>query len=128
LDAVAIGQVTPGPVFTTATFVGWQVSGWAGALAATIGIFAPAFVFAFFIGSIVRLVDRRPAARHVLDGVATGSIALMAVVAIRLVETSVNDLGSAVLLAGSLALLLFTRLNSAWLIGAGLVVGLALGR
>lgn len=125
LDAVAIGQVTPGPVFTTATFVGWQVSGIGGAVAATLGIFAPSFVFAFFVGSVVRLVERHEAARHVLDGVATGSIALMAVVAVRLIETSVTDLLTAGALAVSAALLLFTRLNSAWLIVGGVALGLA---
>ena len=125
LDAVAIGQVTPGPVFTTATFVGWQVSGIGGALAATLGIFAPAFVFAFLVGSVVRLVERHAAARHVLDGVATGSIALMAVVAVRLMDSSVTDPLTAGVLAVSAALLLFTRLNSAWLIVGGVALGLA---
>lgn len=127
LDAVAIGQVTPGPVFTTATFVGWQVSGIGGAAAATVGIFAPSFVFAFFVGSVVRVVERHEALRHVLDGVATGSIALMAVVAVRLVESSVTDVFTGALLFGAGALLLFTRLNSAWLIGAGVLLGLILG-
>jgi chromate transporter len=127
LDAVAIGQVTPGPVFTTATFVGWQVSGIGGAAAATVGIFAPSFVFAFFVGSVVRVVERHEAPRHVLDGVATGSIALMAVVAVRLVESSVTDFFTGAALIGAGALLLFTRLNSAWLIGAGVVLGLLVG-
>lgn len=127
LDAVAIGQVTPGPVFTTATFVGWQIDGIAGATAATIGIFAPAFVFAFFVGTVVRLVERHQALRYVLDGVATGSIALMAVVAARLVEASVTDLITGAALIGAGVLLLFTRLNSAWLIAAGVVLGLLVG-
>lgn len=127
LDAVAIGQVTPGPVFTTATFVGWQIDGIGGAAAATVGIFAPSFVFAFFVGSVVRLVERHAFARHILDGVATGSIALMAVVAVRLVESSVTDILSGALLVGAGALLLFTRLNSAWLIGAGVMLGLLVG-
>lgn len=125
LDAVAIGQVTPGPVFTTATFVGWQISGFGGAVAATLGIFAPSFVFAFFVGSVVRMVERHEAARHLLDGVATGSIALMAVVAVRLIEASVTDLLTVGILTTSAALLLFTRLNSAWLIVGGVALGLA---
>jgi len=127
LDAVAIGQVTPGPVFTTATFVGWQVSGFGGAVAATLGIFLPSFVFAFFVGSVVRLVERYEAARHVLDGVATGSIALMAMVAVRLIESSVTDVVTGVVLVGAGVLLLFTRLNSAWLIGVGVALGLLVG-
>ena len=126
LDAITIGQVTPGPVFTTATFIGWQVSGWGGAAAATIGIFAPSFVFAFFVGSVVRVVDRYVVARHVLDGVATASIALMAVVALRLIESSVTDAVTAAIALGCAALLFFTRLNSAWLIAAGVALGLVL--
>jgi chromate transporter len=127
LDAITIGQVTPGPVFTTATFIGWQVSGWGGAAAATIGIFAPSFVFAFFVGSVVRLVERHTSARHVLDGVATGSIALMAVVAARLLETSVTDVPTAAIGVTCTAALLLTRLNSAWLIAGGVALGLLLG-
>ena len=127
LDAITIGQVTPGPVFTTATFIGWQVSGWSGAAAATIGIFAPSFVFAFFVGSVVRMVDRYAVARHMLDGVATGSIALMAVVATRLIESSVIDAPTAVIAVACAAVLLLTRLNSAWLIAGGVAVGLLFG-
>jgi chromate transporter len=125
LDAVAIGQVTPGPVFTTATFIGWQVDGPVGAAAATIGIFAPSFVFAFLVGSVVRLVERNDSVRHVLDGVATGSIALMAVVAVRLTGAAITDPLTAGVLALSTLVLLVARLNSAWLIVGGVALGLA---
>src|SRR5207342_739754 len=80
LDAVAVGQLTPGPVFTTATFVGYVLGRVPGALLATLGIFLPAFVFVALSGPLVPRVRRSPAAGAFLDGVNAGALALMAVV------------------------------------------------
>jgi chromate transporter len=80
LDAVAVGQVTPGPVFTTATFVGYVLGGAPGAGVATIGIFLPAFVFVALSGPLVPRLRRSRIASTVLDGVSVASLALMVVV------------------------------------------------
>jgi hypothetical protein len=84
LDAVAVGQITPGPVFTTATFVGYLLGGGGGAAVATLGIFLPAFVFVAISGPLVPRIRRSPVAGAVLDGVNVASLALMAAVTLQL--------------------------------------------
>lgn len=123
LDAVAVGQVTPGPVFTTATFVGWQIDGPAGAAAATIGIFLPSFVFVALLGRIVPWMRARPAARAFLTGLTSASLGLMAGVLIELADTALTDLATIAVAAAALAVLIRTKVNSAWLIGAGMLIG-----
>jgi chromate transporter len=126
LDAVAVGQITPGPVFTTATFVGYVLGGTPGAVVATVGIFLPAFVFVALSGPLVPRLRRSPTAGAVLDGVIVASLALMAVVTWELARAALVDpltVGMAV--AGVLLLWSF-RINSAWLVLGGAVVGLAL--
>jgi chromate transporter len=124
LDAVAVGQVTPGPVFTTATFVGYLVAGGRGAVVATIGIFLPAFVFVALSGPLVPRLRRSPVAAAVLDGVNVGSLALMAVVSWALGRAALVDGSSSILAVVSLALLTQGRVNSAWLILGGALIGL----
>jgi len=119
LDSVAVGQITPGPVFTTATFVGYVLHGHVGAAAATVGIFLPAFFFVAASGPLVPRLRRSPAAAAFLDGVNVASLALMAVVTWQLGSSAVRDLPTAVLAAGSAVLLLRYRLNSSWLVLAG---------
>jgi chromate transporter len=124
LDAVAVGQVTPGPVFTTATFIGYVLGGARGAVVATAGIFLPAFVFVAVSGPLVPRIRRSRAAGAFLDGVNVASLALMLVVTVALGRAAVVDrvtLGLAV--AAGVALFGF-RVNSAWLIGVAAVVGL----
>jgi chromate transporter len=125
LDAVAIGQVTPGPVFTTATFIGWQVDGIGGAAVATFGIFLPSFVFVALLGRIVPWMHSRPTAKAFLDGVTAASLGLMAGVLWQLVDTAIADLLTGIVAVIALAVLLRTRLNSVWLIGLGAIIGLA---
>jgi chromate transporter len=123
LDAVAVGQVTPGPVFTTATFIGYLLGGPAGAVAATAGIFLPAFVFVALSGPLIPRLRRSRAASGVLDGVNVASLALMAVVAWQLSHAAVLDLPTALLAVGSAVLLLVFRVNSMWLVLGGAVIG-----
>lgn len=127
LDAVAVGQITPGPVFTTATFVGYLVAGVPGSAVATIGIFLPAFVFVAISGPLVPLLRRSPAAGAVLDGVNVASLALMAVVTWMLLRAAIVDLPTVMLAVVSAILLLRFRVNSAWLVMGGAIVGLVLG-
>jgi len=126
LDAVAIGQMTPGPVFTTATFVGYVLGGLPGAAVATIGIFLPSFVFVAISGRLVPHIRRSPTAGAALDGVNIASLALMAVVTWQLGAAAVVDVTTIALLSLSLVLLIRFRLNSAWLILGGALASLAL--
>ena len=124
LDAVAVGQFTPGPVFTTATFIGYLVAGPWGAAAATLGIFLPAFVYVALSGPLLPRLRHSPTARAFLDGVNVASLALMALVTWQLARAALVD-GVTVALAVLSALLLFRwRVNSAWLVLGGAVVGL----
>jgi len=123
LDAVAVGQVTPGPVFTTATFIGYVLAGGPGAAAATIGIFLPAFVFVAASAPLVPRIRRSPLAGAVLDGVNAASLALMAVVTVRLATSALVDGLTLALAAASAVCLLGFRINSSWLVLAGALVG-----
>jgi chromate transporter len=124
LDAVAVGQVTPGPVFTTATFIGYLLGGGMGAAVATIGIFLPAFVFVAASGPLVPRLRRSPLARAALDGVNVASLALMTVVTAQLArEALAGPVGVALALTSAVALMRY-RVSAAWLVPAGAVVGL----
>ena len=123
VDAIAIGQLTPGPVFTTATFVGYLLAGNAGALAATCGIFLPAFVFVAASAPLVPRLRRSWIAAAALDGVNVASLALMAVVTLQLVRAAVIDVPTALLAAASLVLLVRWKLNTTWLILGGALAG-----
>jgi chromate transporter len=124
LDAITVGQVTPGPVFTTATFVGWQVAGVAGAAVATVGIFGPSFVFVAFLGRIVPWMRARTVARGFLDGLTVASLGLMAGVFVELVDTALVDWLTIVIAVIALMVLVRWRINSAWLVAAGVLIGL----
>ncbi|MFZ9721695.1 MAG: chromate efflux transporter [Ilumatobacteraceae bacterium] len=91
LDAISVGQFTPGPVFTTATFIGWHIAGIAGAAVATLGIFGPSFVFAGLIDRVVALSQRSRTFSAFLRGVSSGSIALMVIVMWRLAGEAFVD-------------------------------------
>lgn len=125
LDAIAVGQVTPGPLFTTATFIGYVLGGASGAAVATVAIFLPAFIFVAVSGPLVPRVRRSAAASSVLDGVIAGSLALMAMVCWQLARAALTDVFTIVLAALSLAVLIRFRINSAWLVAAGAAAGAA---
>jgi chromate transporter len=126
LDAVAVGQVTPGPVFTTATFIGYVLGGGAGAAVATVAIFLPAFGFVAISGPLMARIRRSAAAAAVLDGVNLASLGLMAAVALQLGRTAIVDVPTAILAAAAAVVLLRYRLNSAWLVLGGAAVGAAI--
>ena len=125
LDSVAVGQLTPGPVFSTATFVGYVLGGAPGAVAATIGIFLPAFVFVALSGRLVERMRASPRATAFLDGVNVASIALMAWVCVQLGGAAIPDPFAAALGLVSLAVLLRTSLNPVWLVVTGAALGWA---
>jgi chromate transporter len=124
IDAIAIGQVTPGPVFTTATFIGYVLAGPGGALVATAGIFLPSFVFVALSGPLVPRLRASPGAGAFLDGVNVASLALMAVVTAQLGRAALVDGFTIALGVLGAALLLRFKLNSTWLVLGGAAAGL----
>jgi chromate transporter len=125
VDAVAIGQVTPGPVFTTATFLGYLLRGPAGAAVATAGIFLPAFILVAISGPLIPFIRRSATAGAFLDGVNVASLALMAVVSYQLGRSAIVDWLTIGLAIASALLLLRWRINSAWLVLGGALAGIA---
>lgn len=123
IDAITIGQVTPGPVFTTATFIGYLLHGWSGAALATLGIFAPGFLFVACSQPLIPRLRASAVTSALLDGVVVASLGLMAAVTWNLFRSTIVDPNTAVLAAAAALLLLTTRLNSTWLVLAGGVIG-----
>jgi chromate transporter len=123
LDAVAVGQMTPGPVFTTATFIGYLLGGVEGAAVATIGIFLPAFFFVAISGPLVPRIRESAVAGAALDGVNAASLALMAVVTWHLGSEALVDAWTVLLAIGAGALLFRFKTNSAWLVLGGGAIG-----
>jgi chromate transporter len=123
IDAVAVGQFTPGPLFTTATFIGYVVAGWVGAVVATVGIFLPGFMLVAVSGPLIPRLRKSVVAAPALDGIIAGSLALMAVVTWQLGKASIVDRTTLIVFGLSLIVLLRFRLNSAWLIAGAAVMG-----
>ena len=123
LDAIAVGQFTPGPVFTTATFIGYVLHGTSGALLATLGIFLPAFFFVAISGPLVPRLRASPLAGAFLDALNVASLALMAVVTWRLGQAALVDGFTLALALAAAALLLRYKVNSAWLVLGGALLG-----
>ena len=123
LDAIAMGQVTPGPISTAATFIGYVLGGFPGAALATIAIFLPAFFLVAISGPLVPRLRQSPVAGAVLDGVNVAALALIAVVTWQLFRSAVVGWMTLVLAVLSVLLLLRFRVNSVWLVLGGAVVG-----
>ncbi len=126
LDAVSVGQFTPGPVFTTATFIGYIIQGVPGAILATIGIFLPAFVLVGLLNPVIPKLRSSSWVGGILDGVNVASWGLMAVVSYKLGIAAVVDLPTIILALISLVVVFKFKINTAWLVLAGGVVGLVL--
>ena len=125
LDAIAVGQITPGPVFTTATFIGYLLGGTPAAVAATIGIFLPAFIFVAIRGPLLPRIRESKFAGAFLDGVNVASLALMAVVTAQLAHAAIVDWLTVLLAVAATVLLVRYKVNSAWLVLGGAIAGMA---
>ncbi|MGZ9166061.1 MAG: chromate efflux transporter [Anaerolineales bacterium] len=123
LDAIAIGQVTPGPVFTAATFIGYLLGRTPGALLATLGIFLPSFIFVAISNPLIPRIRNSIWASSLLDGVNASALGLMAAVTFQLGISSVIDFYTALIAIISLILLLRYKINSTWLIVGGGIAG-----
>ena len=124
LDAIAVGQLTPGPVFTTATFIGYVLGGTPGALLATLGIFLPSFIFVAISNPLIPKIRNSPWLSGLLDGVNVASLGLMAAVSWQLAKSSLTDPLAIGIALVSFVLLFRFKLNSTWLILVGAIVGL----
>lgn len=127
LDAIAVGQVTPGPVFTTATFVGYVLGGVSGALLATLAIFLPSFLFVALSGVYVDRLRKSPRASGFLDGVNAAALGLMAAVTCNLGKAAFVDVPTIAVAAVASVLLLRYKVNSTWLVLAGAGAGFIKG-
>ena len=123
LDAVVAGQITPGPVFSSATFIGYLVGGWPSALLATLGIFLPSFLFVGLLSRILPFVRKSPWAATFLDGVNAASLGLMAGVTVQLGQTALIDTFTVVLSLITLFVIFRFGVNFVWLIAGGGLLG-----
>ncbi len=124
LDAVAIGQVTPGPVFTTATFIGYVLGGIPGALLATLGIFLPSFIFVAISNPLIPRIRNSAWVSGLLDGVNVASLGLMAAVTWQLGRASLTGPLTILIALFSFVLLVRFKVNATWLIVGGGLIGM----
>jgi chromate transporter len=123
IDAIAIGQVTPGPLFTAATFIGYLLGGTSGALLATLGIFLPSFIFVAISNPFIPRIRNSIWMSSLLDGVNASSLGLMAAVTVQLAASSLTNVYAVIIATISLVLLLSRKINSTWLIAGGALTG-----
>jgi chromate transporter len=123
LDAIAAGQLTPGPLLSTATFVGYLLLGIPGAIVATVGVFLPSFLFVAALSPIVPRFRRSPWAASFLDAVNVCSLGLMAAVTVQLGRATLRDWPSVLIALAAAGAALRWKLNSAWLVLGGAVAG-----
>ncbi len=124
IDAVAVGQITPGPVLSTATFIGWQMTGIGGALAATVGIFLPSFLFVLLLNPLIPKMRKSKTIRAFLDGVNIAAVALIVTVCFVMSKDTLTDWRSALIAIVSLIVVfVFKKVNSAYIVLGGAVLG-----
>lgn len=126
LDAIAVGQITPGPLFTSATFIGYLLGGVPGGLLATLGIFLPSFVFVAISNPFIPRLRNSAWAGSFLDGINVAALSLMTAVTVQLGQASLVDWPTVLIALIALVLLLRFKLNSTWLIAGGALAGLAI--
>jgi chromate transporter len=126
LDAIAVGQVTPGPLFTSATFIGYLIGGLPGAVLGTLGIFLPSFLFVLLSRPLLPRLRRSPSLSTLLDGVNVAALGLMAAVGLQLARASLVDGPTLALGLASMACLAWGRVNPTWIVLGGGVLGVAL--
>lgn len=125
VDAITVGQITPGPVSSAATFIGYQVAGYGGAVAATLGIFIPSFFIVFLTSKWLTSIKKGGILHYFLQGVTIGVIALILVVAVRIFQTAITDILTLVIAVVGLFLLWKYEVETIWLILAGVIISLA---
>ncbi|WP_028284197.1 chromate efflux transporter [Olleya marilimosa] len=128
LDAIAVGQFTPGPVLSTSTFIGYQLSGFAGALAATTGIFLPSFLFVLILNPLIPKMQKSSLLRYFLDAVNVAAVAVMLAVLVVMTKDTLIDWQTIVIALLALLLVFKTKVSTIWVIIIGAVLGYLLYR
>jgi chromate transporter len=124
IDAIAVGQFTPGPVFSAATFIGWQIGGLPGAIAATVGIFLPSFLFVALLNPFIPRLRKSAVMSAFLDAVNVASVAIILAICVEMGKDSIQDWrGIIIAVAGFAVAILFKNLNSAFVVLGGAVAG-----
>jgi len=123
IDAIAVGQMTPGPVLSSATFIGYLVAGWVGAAVATVAVFLPSFVIVTLTGPLIQRLRGSPVAQAFLQGVNTAVVALILAVSVALFRSAIVDVWTALIMGVGLALLLRYRVDTIWLVVSGAAFG-----
>ena len=127
IDAVAVGQMTPGPVLSTATFIGWQMNGFEGAIAATLGIFLPSFLFVLILNPLIPKMRKSNIIGAILDAVNVAAVALILAVCIQMGKDTLTDWRTIIIAVASLiTVFYFKKLNSAFIVIGGAILGYAL--
>jgi chromate transporter len=126
LDAVAVSQATPGPFFTVATFIGYLLGGWKGAVLATVGMFLPAFLYVGVTAGFLPKLRKSAVASAFLDGVNAAAVALMAMAGWQFARAAIVNVPAVVLMIVSAVLVFRYKVNSAWLVVGGAIIGIAL--
>lgn len=123
LDAIAVGQFTPGPVLSTATFIGYLLLGVPGAAVATVGIFLPSFIFVLISNPFVSRLRKSPLTSGFLDGVNAASLGLMLAVTITLASSALSSIGSWIILLIAAIAVITCNINAAWIVGGSAILG-----
>jgi len=124
IDAIAVGQFTPGPVFSSATFIGWQVAGLPGAIAATVGVFLPSFLFVALLNPIIPKLRKSPVMSAFLDTVNVVSVAIILAVCLEMGKASITDWRTGLIaILGFAVTMKFKKLNSAFIVIGGSLAG-----
>lgn len=124
IDAIAVGQMSPGPVLSSATFIGFLISGWQGAVIATIAVFLPSFIIIILISPIIPRLRKSPTIQAFLKGVNAGVVALILAVSLTLFKSAIIDVGTVLILIIGLFVLLRFKVDSFWLVLGGAFIGL----
>jgi len=127
IDAVAVGQITPGPVLSTATFIGWQLHGVTGAIVATLGIFLPSFLFVLVLNPLIPKMRKSKIIGAILDAVNVAAVALIVAVCFEMGKDTLTDWRTIVIgIASLLIVFVFKKLNSAFIVMGGALAGYVL--
>jgi chromate transporter len=127
IDAIAVGQFTPGPVFSSATFIGWQIGGFGGAVAATLGIFLPSFFFVALLNPLIPKLRKSSVMGAFLDTVNIASIAIILSVIIEMSRETLLDWRTlSIAVISSFVTFYFKKLNTSFIILGGAVLGYVL--
>jgi chromate transporter len=124
IDAIAVGQMTPGPVLSSATFIGYLVSGWAGALVATVAVFLPSFIIVALMCPVIPRLRQSRIAQAFLKGVNAAVVALILAVSLVLFRSAIVDRWTVIILIVGLIALLRTKVDSLWLVLSGAAAGI----